>query len=65
MTKKRFKDFETLAVSFNMLDPDQIELFQHATKRTNVSAYLKRLIQRDLDRELRENYKSNPDSDFN
>lgn len=64
MAKKQ-KDFENLAVSFNLLDPDQIKLFEHATRRTNVSAYLKRLIQRDLDRELRENYKSNTDSNFN
>lgn len=37
------------AVSFNILDPDQEKLLEHALKRKNFSAYVKRLIQRDID----------------
>jgi hypothetical protein len=37
------------AVSFNVLDPDQLVLLEHAVKRKNFSAYVKRLIQRDID----------------
>ena len=37
------------AVSFNVLDPDQKDLFEHAMKRKNFSSYIKRLIQRDME----------------
>lgn len=37
------------AVSFNLSDPDQNDLYQHAMKRKNFSAYIKRLIQKDMD----------------
>lgn len=36
-------------VAFNLDDPDQKELYDHAMKRTNFSAYVKRLIQRDME----------------
>lgn len=36
-------------VSFNVADPDQLAMFEHACQRTNFSAYIKRLIQRDLE----------------
>ncbi|MED5040758.1 hypothetical protein P9848_01385 [Geobacillus stearothermophilus] len=36
-------------VAFNLDDPDQKELYDHAMKRTNFSAYIKRLIQRDME----------------
>lgn len=36
-------------VVFNVADPDQRELFEHASKRSNFSAYVKRLIQRDME----------------
>ena len=39
----------TKGVSFNVLDPDQKELLNHASKRRNFSSYIKRLIQRDID----------------
>lgn len=39
----------TKGVSFNVLDPDQEKLLQHAIKRKNFSSYIKRLIQRDID----------------
>jgi hypothetical protein len=36
-------------VAFNLDDPDQKNLYDHAMKRTNFSAYIKRLIQRDME----------------
>lgn len=36
-------------VAFNLEDPDQLALYVHAKKRTNFSAYVKRLIQRDME----------------
>ncbi|EZP77648.1 hypothetical protein H839_08444 [Parageobacillus genomosp. 1] len=36
-------------VAFNLDDPDQKSLYDHAMKRTNFSAYIKRLIQRDME----------------
>jgi hypothetical protein len=36
-------------VAFNVNDPDQKALFDHACQRTNFSAYIKRLIQRDME----------------
>jgi len=39
---------KTKGVSFNLEDPDQLELYQFAAKRKNFSAYIKRLIQKDI-----------------
>lgn len=36
-------------VAFNVVDPDQRKLWEHLSQRTNFSAYIKRLIQRDLE----------------
>jgi hypothetical protein len=36
-------------VAFNLADPDQLAMYTHAKKRTNFSAYIKRLIQRDME----------------
>jgi hypothetical protein len=36
-------------VAFNLSDPDQLALYNHAMKRTNFSGYIKRLIQRDME----------------
>jgi hypothetical protein len=36
-------------VAFNLADPDQLAMYEHAKKRTNFSAYIKRLIQRDME----------------
>jgi hypothetical protein len=36
-------------VAFNVSDIDESKLLTHAEKRSNFSAYIKRLIQRDLD----------------
>jgi hypothetical protein len=36
-------------VAFNLLDPDEKALYNHAMKRTNFSGYVKRLIQRDME----------------
>lgn len=40
---------ERKGVAFNVLDPDQRKLFDYAANRSNFSAYVKRLIQRDLE----------------
>lgn len=37
------------SVAFNIDDPDQMALLEHASKRANFSSYIKRLIQRDLE----------------
>jgi hypothetical protein len=40
----------TVGVAFNVQDcPDQLLLYEHVMKRSNYSAYIKRLIQRDID----------------
>lgn len=36
-------------VAFNTDNIDEDKLLKHASKRTNFSAYIKRLIQRDMD----------------
>lgn len=38
-----------LTAAFNLADPDQKRLYEHANRRRNVSAYIKRLIQRDME----------------
>lgn len=43
------KNIKTKGVAFNLDDPDQKELLEYAMKRTNFSAYVKRLIQKDMD----------------
>jgi hypothetical protein len=42
-------NFKRKGVVFNIQDPDQVKLYEHAEKRSNFSAYIKRLIQRDMD----------------
>lgn len=42
-------EIKTKAVAFNILDPDQLLLYEHVCKRKNISAYIKRLIQRDIE----------------
>lgn len=46
MNKK--KKIITCGVAFNLDDPDQLQLYEHAKKRTNFSAYVKRLITMDV-----------------
>lgn len=36
-------------IVFNLGDPDQKKMYEHVKSRTNFSAYMKRLIQRDMD----------------
>lgn len=43
------KDIRIHAANFNVLDPWQKKLYDHAAGHTNVSAYLKSLIQRDME----------------
>jgi len=42
------KNMVTCGVAFNLDDPDQLALYEHAKKRTNFSAYVKRLITMDI-----------------
>lgn len=42
---------EKETVTFNVDDPDQKAMYEHVCKRTNKSAYLKRLIWQDMLRE--------------
>lgn len=43
------KNIKNRSVSFNLDDPDQKRMFEYANERTNFSAYVKRLIQRDME----------------
>lgn len=43
------KQIKIHAATFNVLDPWQKKLYEHVAKHTNVSAYLKSLIQRDME----------------
>lgn len=43
------KDIAIIQVCFNVLDPFQKALFDHASGHTNRSGYVKRLIQRDME----------------
>lgn len=43
------KEIRIIQVAFNVLDPDQLQLYNHVQERPNKSGYLKRLIQRDVD----------------
>jgi hypothetical protein len=40
---------KTRGVAFNLEDPDQKQQYDHTTQFKNFSAYVKRLIQRDMD----------------
>lgn len=44
------KKIKTKGVAFNMLCPDQKQLFEYADERPNFSSYVKRLIQRDMEK---------------
>lgn len=39
---------KTVGVSFNLADPYQQTLYKHLSEHTNMSAYIKRLIDRDM-----------------
>ena len=43
------KEIVVKSVAFNVQDPDQLQMLQHANKRPNFSGYIKRLIQRDME----------------
>lgn len=49
MAKSNEKNIKNRSVSFNLDDPDQKKMFEYANERTNFSAYVKRLIQRDME----------------
>lgn len=49
MAKSNEKNIKNRSVSFNLDDPDQKRMFEYANERTNFSAYVKRLIQRDME----------------
>lgn len=42
-------NIKTKGVAFNLDDPDQLKMLDHANQRTNFSSYIKRLIQRDME----------------
>lgn len=44
MTKKMVRK----SIAFNPADPDQAAMLKHAGERSNFSAYVKRLIYRDM-----------------
>jgi hypothetical protein len=50
MSKKEQQNIKTKGVSFNLDDPLQKQLYDHAMKHTNFSSYVKALIQRDMER---------------
>jgi hypothetical protein len=43
------KQIKIVQVAFNVLDPDQLQQYEHVRRRPNQSGYLKRLVQRDMD----------------
>lgn len=43
------KNIKRIQAALNILDPDQARMYQYVKERTNESAYLKRLIQRDME----------------
>lgn len=43
------KDIKNLSVCFNVMDPYQKQLKEYAESFPNVSGYIKRLIQRDME----------------
>lgn len=43
------KQISKVPVCFNVLDPDQLAMWEWVCSRRNRSGYLKRLIQRDMD----------------
>ena len=47
------------SVAFNPSDPDQAAMLKHAGARSNFSAYVKRLIYRDMAGAVREEPKNN------
>lgn len=42
-------DIAIIQVCFNLLDPFQRQLYNHASGHTNRSGYVKRLVQRDME----------------
>lgn len=42
-------DIAIIQVCFNLLDPYQRSLYNHASRHTNRSGYVKRLVQRDME----------------
>ncbi len=57
MSKKIIK---TKGVAFNLVDPFQKKMFEYASSFPNFSAYVKRLIQRDMEGVLHQNVSSMP-----
>ncbi|MFC5528456.1 hypothetical protein [Cohnella yongneupensis] len=41
---------KVIQVVFNITDPDQLRQYRHASSKSNQSGYIKRLIDRDMDR---------------
>lgn len=43
-------DIKRKQVAFNVADPHQKKLYEHSLKTTNFSAFIKSLIQRDMEK---------------
>lgn len=50
------KLIKKIQVTFNLLDQDQLALYQHAKQKANSSGYLKSLVQRDMDQDFYLNF---------
>jgi hypothetical protein len=46
------KEIKVAAATYNILDPDQKEEWEFVYSHTNVSAYLKRLVRRDMESKM-------------
>lgn len=53
MNEKVSHDIKRKPVAFNINDPHQRKLYDYSLQYTNFSAYIKSLIQRDMDAEQR------------
>lgn len=43
------REMKICSVAFNLADPDQKKMLDHANMRSSFSGYIKRLIQRDME----------------
>jgi hypothetical protein len=46
------KEIVNKSVSFNVMDPDQLQMKEFVEQYPNFSGYIKRLIQRDMERRV-------------
>lgn len=58
-------EIKVKGVAFNVEDPDQLKMLQHANLRQNFSSYIKRLIQRDMESGIKIEETTENDANFN